>query len=50
MAPTPAAPPAQALARTAGAELFFAAKAWQSHSLWKDFSDGQAPTCEEINQ
>ncbi len=44
MAPTPAAPPAQALARTAGAELLFAASAWQSHSRWNDFSDGHAPT------
>ena len=44
IAPTPAAPPAQALARTAGAELLFAAKAWQSHYRWKDFSEGQAPT------
>ena len=33
---------------TAGAELLFAAKAWQSHSRWNDFSDGHAPTCEDI--
>lgn len=44
MAPTPAAPPAQALALTAGAVVARLAACWQSHSRLNCFSDGQAPT------